>query len=128
KEENKTADILERVLRDKGLAPNRFHNNVWAVGKNFDLNKPTLLLNSHHDTVKPNAGYTIDPFYPLEKEGKLFGLGSNDAGGSLVSLLFVFLHYQSAELPFNLLFAASAEEEISGKKGIETLLPKLPKV
>ena len=128
KEENKTADILERILKEKGFVPNRFHNNVWAVGKNYDINKPTLLLNSHHDTVKPNAGYTLDPFEPLEKEAKLFGLGSNDAGGCLVSLLFVFLHFQEIECPFNLLFAASAEEEISGKNGIESLLPNLPKI
>lgn len=128
REENQTADILERVLKEKGLSPNRFNNNVWAIGKNYDSSKPTVLLNSHHDTVKPNAGYTLDPFHPLEKEGKLFGLGSNDAGGCLVSLLSVFLHFRDIDFPFNLLFAASAEEEISGKNGIESLLPALPKI
>ncbi len=128
REENQTADILERILEEKGLTPNRIHNNVWALGKNYDSNKPTLLLNSHHDTVKPNAGYSLDPFEPIEKEGKLYGLGSNDAGGCLVSLLFVFLHFQDKECPFNLVFAASAEEEISGKNGIESILPALPKI
>ncbi len=88
-----------------------------------------MLLNSHHDTVKPNKGYTLDPFSPIVKDGKLFGLGSNDAGGPLVSLLATFLHfYDRTDLKYNLLFAASAEEEISGKDGIEILLPELPPI
>jgi len=81
REESKTADIVENFLREKNIPVFRHLNNVWATNKFFDSGKPTLLLNSHHDTVRPNAGYTIDPYSPIEKEGKLFGLGSNDAGG-----------------------------------------------
>ncbi len=96
-----------------------------AVNKHFDAAKPTILLNSHHDTVKPNKGYTLDPFTPIEKDGKLFGLGSNDAGGPLVSLIShlpVLLTIEPT-CKYNLLLAASAEEEISGRNGIEALLP-----
>jgi acetylornithine deacetylase len=128
KEENKTADCLESFLLQKNIKPNRYLNNVWATNKYFDKNKTTLLLNSHHDTVKPNAGYSLNPFEPVEKEGKLFGLGSNDAGGPLVSLLATFVHFYEAELPFNIIFAATAEEEISGKNGVEILLKELPKI
>ena len=87
KEEDKTADIIEQFLRSKNISTERFLNNIWARNKYFDASKPTILLNSHHDTVKPNKGYTLDPFSPIEKENKLFGLGSNDAGGALVSLI-----------------------------------------
>jgi len=128
KEENKTADCLESFLLQKNIKPNRYLNNVWAPNKYFDKNKTTLLLNSHHDTVKPNTGYTLNPFEPVEKEGKLFGLGSNDAGGPLVSLMATFVHFYEAELPFNIIFAATAEEEISGKNGVEILLKELPKI
>jgi acetylornithine deacetylase len=101
-------------------------NNVWAKNLHFDDSKPTLLLNSHHDTVKPNAGYTRDPFNATIEDGKLYGLGSNDAGGCLVSLMATFLHfYDQEDLRYNLVFAASAEEEISGRNGIEVLLPEL---
>jgi acetylornithine deacetylase len=128
KEEDKTADCLEAFLQQKNIPSNRFLNNVWAINKYFDESKPTLLLNSHHDTVKPNKGYTLNPFEPIERDGKLFGLGSNDAGGALVSLLATFVHFYHVILPFNLLFAASAEEEISGKNGVEILLKELPKI
>ena len=128
KEENKTADCLENFLLQKNIKANRYLNNVWATNKNFDSSKQTILLNSHHDTVKPNAGYTLNPFDPLEKDGKLFGLGSNDAGGCLVSLLATFVYFYEIELPFNIVFAASAEEEISGKNGVEILLKELPKI
>lgn len=129
KEEDKTASALEEFLQSKGVTVNRFMNNVWAKNQFFDPTKPTLLLNSHHDTVKPNKAYTLDPFKPLEKDGKLYGLGSNDAGGSLVSLLSVFLYYFTEEhLSHNLIFAATAEEEISGKNGIEILLSQLPPI
>jgi acetylornithine deacetylase/succinyl-diaminopimelate desuccinylase-like protein len=102
-------------------------NNVWAKNKYFDDSKPNLLLNSHHDTVKPNKAYTLNPFLPIEDDGKLFGLGSNDAGGCLVALLAVFLHFHEREdLRYNLVFAATAEEEISGVNGIEVLLHQLP--
>ena len=129
KEEDKTASALEEFLQSKGVTVNRFMNNVWAKNRFFDPNKPTLLLNSHHDTVKPNKAYTLDPFEPIEKDGKLYGLGSNDAGGSLVALLSVFLYFFHEEhLSHNVLFAATAEEEISGKNGIEILLSKLPPI
>lgn len=127
KEESETATILEIFLQANGVTANRFLNNVWATNKYFDERKPCLLLNSHHDTVKPNKGYTLDPFSPIEKEEKLFGLGSNDAGGSLVALVAVFLHfYEQKDLTYNIVFAATAEEEISGKNGIEVLLAHLP--
>lgn len=129
KEERETADIIEKFLKGKNIETNHYLNNIWAVNKYFDKEKITLLLNSHHDTVKPNAGYTLNPFDAIEKNGKLFGLGSNDAGGALVSLIAVFVHfYHSHDLPFNLILAATAEEEISGHNGIENLLPLLPKI
>ena len=129
KEEDKTADVIEDHLRSNGVTVNRHLNNIWAKNKHFDEGKPTLLLNSHHDTVKPNKAYTLDPFLPIEKDWKLFGLGSNDAGGALVSLIAVFLYFYSREdLAYNLVFAATAEEEISGKNGIEVLLPQMPAI
>lgn len=129
KEENKTADAIENFLKEKNIRTNRYLNNVWAVNKYFDEKKFTVLLNSHHDTVKPNAGYTLNPYEAIEKDGKLFGLGSNDAGGPLVSLIASFVHFYDIEdLPFNLILAATAEEEISGHDGIEILLPQLPKI
>jgi acetylornithine deacetylase len=128
KDEDKTAACLETFLQQKNIPSNRFLNNVWARNKYFDKSKQTILLNSHHDTVKPNKGYTLNPFEPIEKDGKLFGLGSNDAGGPLVSLLATFVHFYDSNLPFNIIFAASAEEEISGKNGVEILLNELPKI
>lgn len=129
KEEDQTAGILCRFLGERGIVHYRSGNNVWAKNKFYDANKPTILLNSHHDTVKPNKGYTLDPFSPIEKDGKLFGLGSNDAGGSLVSLLTTFIHYyDKQDLKYNLIIAATAEEEISGTGGIEALLPELGKI
>lgn len=104
----------------------RLCNNVYAKNKYYDSNKPTILLNSHHDTVKPGKDYTIDPFSAIEKDGKLYGLGSNDAGGSLVALIATFLFfYDRSDLKYNIILAASAEEEISGKNGVELLLPEL---
>lgn len=129
REEDATATITEQFFQQKQIRAHRFLNNIWATNQYFDPAKPLLLLNSHHDTVKPNPAYTLDPFTPIEKEGKLYGLGSNDAGGALVSLLAVFLYYyKQKDLPYNILFAATAEEEVSGKNGIEALLPHLPTI
>lgn len=128
KEEDQTADIIERFLELKGVKTFRKMNNVWAYNKYFDESKPTVLLNSHHDTVKPNSGYTFSPFEAMEKEGKLFGLGSNDAGGALVSLLAAFLYFHESKSKYNFVYAASAEEENSGMNGIELILPELGKI
>ena len=129
RQEQGTANLLQNFLQQKGISTNRLMNNVWAVNKHFDSAKPTLLLNSHHDTVKPNNGYTKHPHTPYEEDGKLYGLGSNDAGGCLAAMLFTFLHFHDKEdLKYNLLFAASAEEEISGTDGIEALLPHLGEI
>ncbi|MBD1434303.1 M20 family metallo-hydrolase [Sphingobacterium sp. DN00404] len=120
KEENDTADLLCRFFHERGVAYKRFANNVWAYNKYRDDSKPCILLNSHHDTVKPNSGYTKGPFDPVEADNKLYGLGSNDAGGCLVSLIAAFLYYYEQEdLRYNLCLLASAEEEISGKNGVE---------
>src|SRR6266536_3083276 len=123
KEEKDTAEIIESFLKSKGVVAQTYLNNIWAKNKYFDENRPAILLNSHHDTVRPNKAYTLDPFTPIEKDGKLFGLGSNDAGGCLVSLITTFLYfYDQKNLKYNLVLAATAEEEMSGKNGIETLL------
>ncbi|OYU56226.1 MAG: acetylornithine deacetylase [Chitinophagaceae bacterium BSSC1] len=129
KEEDNTADLIEQFLQSKGVTAFRFLNNVWAKNQYFSPEKPTLLLNSHHDTVKPNKAYTLNPFEPIVKDEKLYGLGSNDAGGCLVSLIATFLHYyHRSDLQYNLVLAATAEEEISGHNGVEILLPRLPKI
>ena len=126
KEENDTAEIICAFFKKHDVPFARVGNNIYAKNKQYDVNKPSILLNSHHDTVLPNKGYTMDPFTPVEKEGKLFGLGSNDAGGCLVSLMATFLHfYNQAHTSHNVVFAASAEEEISGVNGIELVLPFL---
>jgi len=126
KDENETANILALFFANRNMEHAKVGHNVFAKDKYFDDSKPTLLLNSHHDTVKPNPSYTLNPYEPIEKEGKLYGLGSNDAGASLVCLLATFLHfYDKQNLPFNLYFVASAEEEISGAGGIEMVLPYL---
>lgn len=127
KEEAKTADVIEVFLQRHKVKTNRKEHNIWAINKHFSPDKPTILLNSHHDTVKPNSGYTLDPFEAIEKDGRLYGLGSNDAGGPLVSLIAAFLHfYEHEDLKYNLLIAATAEEEISGKNGIELIYNDLP--
>jgi acetylornithine deacetylase len=123
KEEKEVADAIEQFLQQNGVQTFRVLNNVFAKNSCFDKSKKTILLNSHHDTVKPASGYTSDPFTPLEQDGKIIGLGSNDAGGCLVSLIATFIYYYNNNtLPFNLVLAATAEEEISGKNGIEMLL------
>lgn len=129
KEEDISAALIKEFLLQHGVHTEEHLYNIWARNKYYDENKPTILLNSHHDTVKPNKGYTLDPFSPIEKDGKLYGLGSNDAGGCLVSLITVFLHFcQKENLRYNFILAATAEEEISGHNGIEALLPHLGKI
>ena len=118
RKEEATGDLIASFLKKNGVSPERVGNNILARSKKWSPVKPTILLNSHHDTVKPASGYTKDPFHPEISNGKLYGLGSNDAGGSLVALMATFLHLQEQDLPYNLLFVASAEEEISGPNGI----------
>ncbi len=128
-EEDHTGDAIQAFLRDFGIQTERQYNNIYAFNKHFDSNKPTLLLNSHHDTVKPNSGYTKDPFHAHVEDGKLYGLGSNDAGGCLVSLLATFVHFYDQEgLSHNIIMAATGEEEDAGEKSIRALLPILPTI
>ncbi len=129
KEEGKAAELIRNFLKEEGVAFKQKKNNTWSCNKHFKKGKPVLLLNSHIDTVKPAKGYTFDPFSPLEDGDKLYGLGSNDAGGPLVALLGVFVHfYKRDDLPWNLVFAATAEEEISGRQGLEIVLPEVSPV
>jgi len=123
KEEGPAADIMEDFLRENDANVHRHKHNVWAIAPTWDPKKPSILLNSHLDTVPPNAGYTNNPYDPIRKDGKLYGLGSNDAGGALVSLAASFLKLSAwQERPYNLVFTATAEEEISGPNGISSLL------
>lgn len=129
KEEEGTAAALENWFKGFDIPFERIHNNIFAKNKYWDDSKPTLLLNSHHDTVKPNQAYTKDPYHPHIEDGKLFGLGSNDAGGCLVSLLATFSYfYHSENLNHNILMVASAEEESAGENSLRGLLPSLPKI
>jgi len=128
-EEDKTADLIERSLEKNQIATKRKIHNIFAISPQFDSEKPTLLLNSHHDTVKPSKGWDSDPFQPLIDGDKLVGLGSNDAGASLVSLMAVFQYFYSTEnLSHNLILALTAEEENSGINGIRSILPELGKI
>jgi len=129
KTEDKTAEILVDFFTKKNIPVQRHLNNIWVVTPNPNPEYPTLLLNSHHDTVKPVTGWQRDPFLPSVEKETLYGLGSNDAGASLVSLAAIFLHfYPQKNLPLNFIFLASAEEEISGKNGVEAALPQLGKI
>ena len=128
-EEDKTAARIGQWFNEHNIPFQQQDYNVYAMNKSFDKNKPTLLLNSHHDTVKPNSAYTKDPFHPHVEDGKLYGLGSNDAGGALVSLIALFTHYYDHPNPqYNLILAATAEEESSGPNGLNSLLPTLPPI
>lgn len=128
REEEQAADFLQNYIEAEGMQTGRKGNNVWCLSPMFDLNKPTILLNSHIDTVKPVNGWRKSPFMPHEENGKLYGLGSNDAGASVVSLLQVFLQLCRTTQHYNLIFLASCEEEISGKEGIESVLSGLPPI
>lgn len=125
RQEEATAALIHDFLTDHGASPRRFRNNVYAFSENFDPARPTLLLNSHHDTVKPASTYTRDPFAPTVEDGRIYGLGSNDAGASAVSLIKTFLDLRSVNLPFNLLLAITAEEEVGGENGMRAFLPHL---
>ncbi|MDB4715251.1 M20 family metallo-hydrolase [Flavobacteriaceae bacterium] len=128
-EEQGTAERIEKWFTDHDIPFMRENNNVYAFNHTFKEGKPTLLLNSHHDTVKPNSAYTKDPFQPHVEDGKLYGLGSNDAGGPLVSLIALFTHYYEHPNPkYNLIIAATAEEESSGPLGLNSLLKTLPPI
>jgi acetylornithine deacetylase len=128
-EEDKTGDEIENFLISRKIKCERKANNIISYNKFFDKNKKTILLNSHHDTVEPNSAYTLDPYNPIVSKGKLFGLGSNDAGGALVSLISTFVHfYEKKNLNHNFILLASAEEERSGPNGIKSVIPTLPKI
>ena len=128
-EEGPTAAHIVQWFKQQDIPFHRTQHNVWSTNKHFDESKPTLLLNSHHDTVKPNNGYTKDPFKAIVEDGKLYGLGSNDAGGCLVSLLATYAYFYNREdLNFNLVIVASAEEESSGPNGLNSMLSVIPKV
>ena len=129
RDEARATDCLQQYLEMQGMATGRKGHNVWCLGPAFDLNKPTLLLNSHIDTVKPVDGWRKLPFAPvLDSQGRLYGLGSNDAGASVVSLLQAFMQLCRSNQHYNLIYLASCEEEVSGKDGIESVLPQLPPV
>ncbi len=126
--ETEAADVMEQWMAQWGLNPQREANNLWAISDNFDEAKQTILINAHIDTVKPVKTWTRDPYEPEVIGDKLFGIGANDCGGGLVTLLQVFRILKGRELPFNLIYLASAEEEVSGKDGVERVLPLLPKI
>lgn len=128
REEEAAADFLQNYIEETGIMTGRSGNNIWCISPMFDLNKPTILLNSHIDTVKPVNGWRKHPFTPKAENGKIYGLGSNDAGASVVSLLQVFLQLCRTSQKYNLIYLASCEEEVSGKDGIESVLPGLPPV
>lgn len=128
RDEKSVADMLQRYLEERGYVVSRSGNNIWLMSPGFEPSRPTLLLNSHIDTVKPVAGWVRHPFTPTIENGRMYGLGSNDAGASVVSLLHAFLWLSAQPQSYNLLFAATAEEEVSGKNGIESLLRELPKI
>ena len=128
-EEDRTASHIESWFKRNNIEYKRANNNVWAVNKYFDASKPNMLLNSHHDTVKPNTAYTKDPFKAIVEDGKLYGLGSNDAGGCLVSLIATFTYfYNHKDLKYNLILVASAEEESSSPNGLNSMLKIIPKI
>lgn len=128
REEKEVADLLEKFMQDKQLSPQRDGNNVWSVAPAYNQEKPTLLLNAHIDTVRPAASWTREPFCATREGERIYGLGTNDDGASVVSLLQAFITLSQKEQPYNLVFLASCEEEVSGKNGIERILPQLPPI
>lgn len=125
REEAQVADLMVETLKKYGYVASRKGNNVWAKSKDWEHNKPVILLDAHIDTVKPNGSWETDPFTPVVKDGKLYGLGSNDTGGSVVSMLTAFLYLTTKPQPYNLIWLASAEEENTGKGGIQSVLKEL---
>ena len=128
REEGAAADVFENQLKTYGILYQRKGNNLWCIPSKIDEGKPTLLLNAHIDTVKPVTSWTRNPFEPLLEGEKLYGLGSNDCGGGLVTLLQVYRYFQEHESPYNIIYLASAEEEVSGANGISSILPLLPHI
>jgi acetylornithine deacetylase len=129
REEEHTASLIAAFFTKKNIPFHQKKNNLWAYNRHFDPAKPTVLLNSHHDTVKPNKSWTLDPFKAIVDENKLYGLGSNDAGGCLVSLIATFCYFfDRDDLSYNIVIATTAEEEISGKEGLEIVVPELPEI
>lgn len=128
RDEKRAADVMEAFMQDRGMDCRREANNVWAVAPDYDEDRPTLLLNAHIDTVKPVETWTRNPFEPSLEGDCLFGLGSNDCGGGLVSLLQVFRMMSNRARTYNMVYLASAEEEVSGRDGISRVLPKLPPI
>ena len=128
REEQQVADFLQNYMERSGIMTRRSGNNIWCISPMFDPKKPTILLNSHIDTVKPVNGWRKQPFTAKMEDGKLYGLGSNDAGASVVSLFEVYRYLSATEQAYNLIFLASCEEEVSGKNGIESVLPQLPPI
>lgn len=128
RDESRAADVMEAYMSEKGLKPYRLKNNVWVIDPEYDEARPTILLNAHIDTVKPVSTWTRDPYTPTVEEGTLYGLGSNDCGGGLCSLLQIFRIMTSLQRNCNFIYLASAEEEVSGKDGISLALPELPKI
>ena len=128
REEDKAADFLQTYIEESGIMTGRSGNNIWCISPMFDIHKPTILLNSHIDTVKPVNGGRKQPFTAKMDNGKLYGLGSNDAGASVVSLFQAYRHLSATEQAYNLIFLASCEEEVSGKNGIESVLSQLPPI
>lgn len=128
RDESAAADIIESQFESMGFAPVRKGNNVWAEAWAHDNEKPTILLDAHIDTVKPNTAWVRDPFTPTVEDGRLYGLGSNDTGGSLVAMMAVFTQLAATEQPYNLIMLASAEEEVTGVNGVRAVLPELGKI
>lgn len=128
RDEKVAADFLQKEMETMGFVVNRLDNNVWTKSADWDNNKPTILLNAHLDTVKPSESWTQNPFEAIEKSGRIYGLGSNDDGGSLVALLAAFEQLTAQQQPYNLIFAASAEEEVCGATGMKKLIRQLPKI
>ena len=130
RDEGKAADIMQEAMESYGFTPTRIGNNIWIQSRDWSDNRPTLLLNAHIDTVKPVASWTRDPFAPTIEDDTLYGLGSNDCGGGLVSLLQVFRELVNSNKPllYNLVYLASCEEEVSGINGIRSVIDRLPKI